>query len=51
MHQEEAPTSQLGWHLGEPLSYVVKLKILFKKSEKYVQVGGLGQDPRNKKES
>ena len=48
-HQEEAPTSQLGWHLGEPLSYAATLKILLKKEEKYLQEGGLGQDPQSKK--
>jgi len=50
MHQEKAPTSQLGWHPGEPLSYTAKLKILLKKGEKIcTSGGGLGQDPRNKK--
>ena len=33
MHQEEAQTSQLGWHPVEPLSYAAKLKILLKKGK------------------
>jgi len=40
MHQEEAPTSQLSWYLGEHISYAAKLKILLKKKgKKNVQEG------------
>jgi len=49
MHQEVAPTSQLGWHSDEPLSYAAKLKILLKKKGgKYIQRGGLDQNTQNK---
>jgi hypothetical protein len=47
MHQEEAPTSLLGWHPREPLSR--ETQNIIKKMGKTIQEGGLGQDPRNKK--
>jgi hypothetical protein len=39
-YQEEAPTSQPGWHPGEPPSYAAKLKILLKKGGKICTRGG-----------
>jgi hypothetical protein len=45
MHQEETPTSQLGWHPGKPPSYAAKLKFLLKKREKCIQRGGTRARP------
>lgn len=51
MHQEEAITTQLGWFFDELPSYTVNLKKNIKKrGKKYIQDGGLDQNPQNKKE-
>jgi len=38
-HQEEAPTSQLGWYPREPPSYAATLKILLKKGKNIYKRG------------
>ncbi|KEH21491.1 hypothetical protein MTR_7g406920 [Medicago truncatula] len=48
-HQEAAPTSQLGWHSGEPPSYAAKLKLLLKKKGKKYTRGGTRPIPSKKK--
>jgi hypothetical protein len=48
-HQEESTTSQLGWHPEDtPILYRQTQKILIKKRRRYIQEGGLGQNPRQK---
>jgi hypothetical protein len=51
MHQGEATTSQLGWHPAEPPSYAATLRRNFiKKRVKILHEGGLGQNPKKKKQ-
>jgi len=49
-HRGETEASQLGWHPTEtPSSTAIPIHNIIKKGEKYVQVGGLGRNPQQKK--
>jgi len=50
MHQEETPTSQLGWHPGDPPSYMPPISNFIKKRGKiYTKREGLGSNPRKQR--